>query len=143
MHNLYKIKVKNSFRNHRSIDNFEEESISPKKASPKKIALPKKGCSTPKKLNYPKNISLPKKNNSPKKINSKKISSPKKINSPRKVSSPRKFPSPKKTNIIELNSGGLPTSKFYNVYQKFNKKERLNDSIKKYISGNKVDIRNN
>ena len=145
MHNLYKIKVKNSFKKHRSIDNFEEESISPKKQSPKKIFLPKKGCSTPRKINYPKNINSPKKVNSPKKINSpRKIgSSPRKVASPRKFPSPKKVNSPKKTNIIELNSGGLPTSKFFNVYQKFNKKERLNDSIKKYVSGNKVDIRHN
>ena len=102
----FKISMKNSYRKHKSIDKFEEESISPKKPSPKKAFSPKKNIS-------------PKKNSSP-----KKISSPKKTN-----------------NIIELNSGGIPTSKFFNVYPKNNKKEKANDAIIiKYVSGNKPDL---
>ena len=55
--------------------------------------------------------------------------------------SPKKG-SPKKSNILELNSNGYPTSKFFNVYQKIgNKKEKGNDAvIMKYISGNKIDF---
>ena len=82
----------------------------------------------------------------PKKKTEKKIFSPKNIFSPKKIFSPKnKNFSPKKENIFEFNSGPLiptKTSKFFNLYQKFSKKEKDNDvNIKIFTSGNnKIDF---
>ena len=138
---IFKITTKSSFRKHKSIENIQEESISPKRKSPKKPFSPKKNSPKHKK-NSPKKIFSPKnKNFSPKKPFSPKHKnySPKKIFSPKnKNFSPKNSNfSPKKGNIFDFNSGpGIPTptSKFFNAYQK----EKANDvnNIRKYTSGN-------
>ena len=71
--------------------------------------------------------------------------SQKKVNSLKKFSSSKKGSSPKKVNINELNSGPIfSTSKFFNVIQKNNKKEKPSDLIiKKFVSGDKIDINSN
>ena len=77
-----------------------------------------------------------------KNLHQKKHFPQKKIFHRKKIVHQKKISSPKKTNnIIELNSGGIPTSKFFNVYPKNNKKEKANDAIIiKYVSGNKPDL---
>ena len=90
--------------------------------------------------------SFHRKNKSIDKFEEEKSISPKK-NSPRKIfspkkSSPKKIISPKKVSVNEFNSGpGVSISKFFNLYQKFNKKDKINEvaNIKKYTSGNKID----
>ena len=125
-HNIFKFQNRKSFRKHKSntLDKKEDIIHDQKQNSPKKIYSPKKQKS-PKKQSSPKKIYSSKKQ-SPKKIYSpKKQYSPKKIYSPKITSSPKKKLS-RKDNIFEFNSGPVvPTSKFY---QKFNKKEKVNDA---------------
>ena len=110
----FKIQSKRSFKKNRSIDKYEEK-ISPKKAvSPKKNASPKKILFT-KKVGY----------------------SPKKGGG-----SPKKAACSPKKKITEFNTGlSNFTTKLSKVIQKFNKKEKSNDvAIRKFVSGNKMDI---
>ena len=131
-HNIFKFQTKRSFRKHKSntLDKNEEIIHVQKQNSPKKIYSPKKQKS-PKKIYSPKKQPSPKKIYSSKKQSPKKIYSPKKQYSPKKIYSPKNISSPKKKlsrkdNIFEFNSGPvIPTSKFY---QKFNKKEKVNDT---------------
>ena len=90
---------------------------------------------------------LEEENISPKKPSPTTIISSKFFSSPKKLYSPKKNDIIKKekgNNIFEFNSGGITYSKFYKLFQKFNKKEKTNDAvINKFLSGNKVEISSN